>query len=150
MAKWEIVSDKYRKNKGIRIKLPKRGTELSAGYDLFSPVDFEVPAYGDSPLMFLDIKAQIDDNQVLLLFPRSSQGSRGITLANTIGVIDADYYNNLANDGNIGIQLRNSGSHPMFISAGDRIGQAILMNFSSFENGNVKTERNGGFGSSGV
>ena len=149
MTQWKVVDDAFRKHKKETIKLPMRKTASSAGYDMYTPKDITVPAYGSSPLFFTDVKAEFQDDQVLLIVPRSSLGRKGITLANTIGVIDADYADNPSTGGNIGVQLVNSSNQDLLIKAGESFGQAILINYGTFENGNTDAERTGGFGSTG-
>ena len=88
--------------------------------------------------------------EVLLLFPRSSLGFKYFCrMANTIGVIDADYYDNPQNEGQIAIELRNEGTVPFTIEKGQAIAQFIFVPFlladgDSFEQG---ADRSGGFGS---
>lgn len=149
MAKWYVVDDKHRENKKANIRLPERSTKDSAGYDIYCPCDVDVPDYGISPTIWLDIKAELDEGQVLLIVPRSSFGRRGLSLTNTIGVIDRDYFSNPDNDGNIGLQFKNDSTVMQSFKEGDRIAQAILVDYKTFENGNTEEERVGGFGSTG-
>ena len=72
------------------IKLPKRATQNSAGYDFFAPYAFKLPE-GQSILIPTGIKCNLEPDLFLGILPRSSFGIKyGITLANTMGVIDAD------------------------------------------------------------
>ena len=78
-----------------KIKVPKRATDGSAGYDFFSPFDVYMPTNGyRSTFKFpTGIRVKMPKNVVLLLFPRSSLGFKyRLQLDNTIGVIDSDYY----------------------------------------------------------
>ena len=76
------------------IQLPKRATAYSAGYDFFVSETREIPARGTA-LLPTGVKAKMPQGEVLLLFIRSSLGiKRGLSLANGVGVIDADYYGN--------------------------------------------------------
>ena len=70
-------------------------------------------------------------------------------LANTIGVIDADYYSNENNDGNIGIFLKNISDKALVINEGDRVAQGMFFTYLVADNGNTDEVRTGGFGSSG-
>ena len=89
------------------------------------------------------------DDEVLLLDVRSSMGGK-FMLANTLGVIDADYYSNEKNDGNIGVFLLNISDETLTINAGDRIAQGMFFNYLIADNGNTDAVREGGFGSTGV
>ena len=74
------------------IELPKRSTIGSAGYDFIAPYDFTLKP-GESVTILTGIRAQMPYGVVLLMMPRSGQGmSYKLQLMNTIGVIDADYY----------------------------------------------------------
>ncbi|WP_101773558.1 dCTP deaminase/dUTPase family protein [Peptostreptococcus faecalis] len=151
MRKFEIVKDNKRKNKNTKIRLPKRGTNYSAGYDFCTPVDIEIEPYGTSELIFTDVKACMNKNEVLLLHIRSSLGiKQNLVLANTTGVIDSDYYENEDNDGNIGFKLRNLSDKTVRISAGERVFQGIFMNYLTVDDEeNLETARTSGFGSTG-
>ena len=68
---------------------PHRGTKYSAGYDFISPIKITVPAHGMAKIP-TGIKAQMNEDEVLSIYPRSSIGFKtGIRLANTIGIVDA-------------------------------------------------------------
>ncbi|PEG76674.1 dUTP diphosphatase, partial [Lactobacillus sp. UMNPBX19] len=73
---------------------------------------------------------------------------RGLILPNGVGIVDADYYNNSGNEGEIFFQLINYGITDITIKKGERIGQGIFMNYltADVETGNLQT-RTGGFGS---
>ena len=145
---FEVVSNEKRKNKGVEIKLPARATQKACAYDIFSPVNVTIPV-GCSAMIWTDVKVKLDDRQVCLLNVRSSMGKIPVMLANTQGWVDADYYGNEGNDGNIGLNLLNLGKKPYEIKAGDRIGQAMIVNFCTFDD-DVDKVREGGFGSTGV
>lgn len=131
------------------INLPKRATKLSAGYDFFAPEDIKL-APGESIKVATGIKAYMQPDEVLMLFPRSGLGFKYfVRLANTVGVIDADYYGNESNDGHIFVKIRNEGDKELFIQAGDAFAQGIFIKYlltddDSFDNG---AERIGGEGS---
>ena len=146
---FEVVKDEAIKNQGVGIKLPQRGSKYSAGYDFFTPVSVTIKA-GDKTLIWTDIKAYMQQGEVLLLDVRSSIGiKKGLMLANTIGVVDADYYENTDNDGNIGICLRNLTNEDITLEAGERIAQGIFIPYLVADNGNTDDERTGGIGSTG-
>lgn len=145
---FEVVRDEFRKNSGD-IKLPTRATEHSAGYDFYSPVDITIPPH-EMVMIWTDVKANMYYDNVLLLFVRSSMGKHPVVIANGTGLIDADYYSNESNDGNIGFRLLNLGDTPYEIKVGDRIGQGIFVKYGTVKNDTTKTKRNSGFGSTGV
>ena len=83
------------------IKLPHRATKCSAGYDIYSTIGFELPP-GESIKFPTGIKVALDENKFLIVVPRSSLGFKfRAQLDNTVGIIDADYYNNSNNEGHI-------------------------------------------------
>lgn len=144
---FEVVKDDHRKNSGD-IKLPTRSSEHSAGYDFYSPVDAIIQP-NESVMIWSDIKANMYDDNALMLFVRSSMGKHPVVIANGTGIIDKDYYSNENNDGNIGFRLLNLGDTPYEIKVGDRIGQGIFVRYGTVDNDNTTTKRKGGFGSSG-
>ena len=96
---------------GTDIQLPIRKTKTSAGYDLSAAED-AVIAPGRSTLVPTGIKAYMQENEVLLLYIRSSVAHKQqIMLMNSVGVIDADYYDNAENEGHILIPLYICGSY---------------------------------------
>ena len=100
---FEIVRNEMRKNKEVNISLPTRGTKSSAGYDFYSPIDTTIKPH-EKQVIWTDIKSYMQENEVLMIYVRSSIGiKKGLVLANGTGIIDKDYYNNSDNDGNIGI-----------------------------------------------
>ena len=68
-------------------------------------------------------------------------------IANTIGIIDSDYYSNPDNDGNIGIFLKNISDKELKIFKGDKIAQGIFMKYFKVDNDKTTAKRAGGFGS---
>lgn len=132
------------------INLPKRATNTSAGYDIESAIDIELPT-NKVVLVPTGLKAYMQDNEVLKLYVRSSMAvKRKVMLANNVGVIDCDYYENEDNDGHIMIALINFGVEPLFIKKGERIAQGIFINYLLADNDElIENERTGGFGSSG-
>ena len=144
---FEIVKDEHRKNSGD-IKLPTRASEHSAGYDFYSPVDVVIPP-NEAVMIWTDVKAHMYYDNALCLMPRSSMGKQPVMLANTIGLIDSDYYENESNDGNIGFRLLNLGTTPYEIKTGDRIGQGVFIKYGTIKDDTTTTKREGGFGHSG-
>lgn len=130
------------------IKLPKRATSGSAGYDFFSPYDFTINI-SESIKIPTGIRCRIDEGWVLTEYPRSSHGFKfGVHLANTVGVIDSDYYGS-SNEGHIFIKLVNDSAlaKPVKIKAGDAFCQGIFMPYGITVDDDVTAIRNGGFGS---
>lgn len=142
---FEVVKDEFRKNEG-EIKLPTRATEHSAGYDFYSPVDVVIQP-NESVMIWTDVKTHMYYDNALLIIPRSSMGKQPVMIANTVGLIDSDYYGNSDNDGNIGFRLLNLGNTSYEIKAGDRIGQGIFIKYGTIKDDKVTTTRQGGFGS---
>lgn len=144
---FEIVKKEFIKNNCDSYKMPNRATKNSAGYDFYSPIDIVIEP-NQMQMIWTDIKAKMQPRDVLILCVTSGMGKHGIMLANTLGIIDADYYGNSGNDGNIGFRLYNFSNVPYSIKAGDKIGQGVFSTFLTVDNEEeVLTERVGGFGS---
>ena len=84
-----------------------------------------------------------------MVVPRSGLGFKYYTrLANSTGIIDGDYYNNIDNEGHIFIKVQNEGTKILNLAKGDRIVQGIFTKYLITENEqNIQTKRTGGFGS---
>jgi len=147
MRRFEVVKDEFIKYDIKDVKMPIRATKHSAGYDMFSPIDITVEP-GQMQMIWTNVKAQFNDDEVLLLCVTSGMGKHGIMLANTLGIIDSDYYSNEGNDGNIGIRLYNFSNEPYVVKAGDKIGQGMFMKYLCVDGEEeVTSVRKGGFGS---
>lgn len=147
---FEVVSDTHRQHSDMEIKTPIRADSGSCAYDFFSPVDFEI--YPDETfLVWTDIKAYMQPSECLEINVRSSIGrKKKCVLVNTIGWIDATYYNNPDNDGNIGICLLNKSKKIQTFKKGERIAQGKFGVFLTADVDEVlKETRDGGYGSSG-
>ncbi|MCI9287470.1 MAG: dUTP diphosphatase [Clostridia bacterium] len=133
------------------INLPVRKTKYSAGYDVEAAEDCIIPSFkkGNKPtLVKTGIKAYMADDEVLILANRSSNpGKKGLILANSIGVIDKDYYGNPDNDGHIMFAFYNIKEEDVEIKKGDAIGQAIFQKYLVTDDDIATGERTGGFGS---
>lgn len=133
------------------INLPVRKTRFSAGYDIEAAEDTTIPSFkkGIKPtLIKTGLKAYMEQDEVLILANRSSNpGKKGLILANSIGVIDSDYYGNPENDGHIMFAFYNIKEEDIEIKKGDAIGQAIFQKFLTTDNDVSSGERIGGFGS---
>ncbi|MCM1370547.1 MAG: deoxyuridine 5'-triphosphate nucleotidohydrolase [Clostridium sp.] len=113
---------------------PKRSTKKSAGYDFISIIDFTLKQ-NEIKKIPLGIKANMNDDEVLFLFVRSSQGFKyNIRMCNQVGIIDADYYNNIDNEGHIWVKLQNEGDKDYEVHIGDKICQGIFMKFLTVDN----------------
>ncbi len=134
-----------------QINLPKRSTKNSAGYDIEAAEDCIVPAFklGQKPtLVKTGLKAYMGSDEVLILANRSSNpGKKGLILANSIGVVDSDYYENPDNDGHIMFAFYNFKDEDIHIKKGERIGQGIFQKYLITDNDTANGERTGGFGS---
>lgn len=131
------------------IKLPNRATTGSAGYDFYSPIWCELNP-GEAITFPTGIRCLIDDGWFLGVFPRSGLGFKYFCrLANTTGIIDADY--SLSdNEGHIMMKLRNeSDDKVLTINRGDAIAQGIFLPFGITIDDQATGKRNGGFGSTG-
>lgn len=126
------------------LNIPRRGTKYSAGYDFESLYDF-VMKPGEIKKIPTGIKVTMNDNEVLLLAVRSSQGFKyNIRLCNQVGVIDKDYYNNENNEGHIFIKLQNEGDKDYVVNKGDKIIQGVFINYLTVDDEEeVKKERTG-------
>ncbi|WP_283584296.1 dCTP deaminase/dUTPase family protein [Limosilactobacillus difficilis] len=171
---FEIVSSKKNEN----LQLPQRQTKNAAGYDLAASEDFTLPSIWKGPflktlwalrhqqeltdadyeaanqvlkpyLVPTGIKAYMQADEFILLANRSSAPlKRRLILPNGVGIIDADYYNNAANEGELFVQLVNYGLRDYTIKKGERIGQAIFMSYlKSDDEAQPQAKRIGGFGS---
>lgn len=136
---------------GWEIHLPQRKTAASAGYDIEAAAGATI-APGRVALVPTGLKAYMKPGEVLLLTIRSSLAAKhGLMLANSVGVIDADYYDNPDNEGHIQVAFYNAGEIPYTIEKGERIAQGMFMEYRTVDGDNAGTgaERTGGFGSTG-
>ena len=133
------------------INLPIRKTKYSAGYDIEAAEDVVIPSFkkGINPtLIKTGIKAYMQDDEVLYLYNRSSNPKKkGLILANSVGVIDKDYYGNPDNDGHIMFAFYNIKDEDVEIKKGETVGQAIFQKYLVVDNDNAEGMRLGGFGS---
>ena len=141
---FEIVKDEARKTEG-EVTLPTRGTARAMAYDFFFFFYYTVEP-GEVAKVWTDVKSYMGDDECLILNVRSSMGGK-FMLANTSGWIDADYYENEGNDGNIGVFLLNISKETQEIKKGDRVAQGAFFNFLVADQGNTDAVRSGGFGS---
>jgi dUTP pyrophosphatase len=130
------------------ISLPKRGTKYSAGYDIESCEEVVINPK-EVVVVKTGVKAYMKDDEVLQIYPRSSLGfKKHLMLANTVGIIDSDYFENEKNDGHIMIGLYNYGNEVQTISKHERIAQGIFSKYLVCEDEEeINTIRKGGIGS---
>jgi dUTP pyrophosphatase len=91
----------------------------------------------------------MEADEELRLSIRSGLSGKGLLLTNGIGIVDADYYNNEENEGNIAFRFINLSDVPVEIKAGDRIGQGVFAKYLTTYDDNASGVRKGGFGSTG-
>ena len=131
------------------VNFPKRKTKQSAGYDIESAVNVVINP-GETKLIPTGIKAYMDENEWLGIYIRSSIAVKyGIILANSVAVIDSDYYNNPDTEGHIMLPIRNVSGMPYTVKKGDRIAQGIFHRYYKVDNDSADGDRTGGIGSTG-
>ena len=144
------IDDKYIRYIYDNIKLPKRATSGSAGYDFYSPISFNITS-GDNFVFPTGIKAYMDEGWVLTVHMRSSLGFKyGVSLSNTTGIIDRDYYNNENNEGHIFVKLSNndkSFNKTLTVINGQAVCQGIFLPFGITIDDETNDIRIGGIGS---
>ena len=143
------------------VNLPVRATKHAAGYDFEAVEDIVIPSIwkqilsgkvlqGIKPeLVHTGIKAQMESDESLKLFNRSGNPKLGLVLANGVGVVDSDYFENPGNDGHIMFPFFNFWPKDVLIMKGQRIGQGVFEKFLLTEDDAAEAERVGGFGSTG-
>lgn len=133
------------------INIPVRKTKHSAGYDVEAAEDIIIPMYkpGIKPTLIpTGLKAYCQPDEWFMLVNRSSGPKKGFVMANSIGVVDADYYNNETNDGHFYFQYFNFSDHDLEVKKGDVIGQVIFQKFLiTDEDVASDVARTAGFGS---
>lgn len=130
------------------IKLPKRATSGSAGYDFYAPFPFTIHKDG-SVLFPTGIRARMPKDVVLVIAPRSGMGFKyRIQLDNTVGIIDSDYYG-ANNEGHIMAKITCDSKNPCTIkvAAGDAFAQGIFMYYLVTDDDEALAKRVGGLGS---
>ena len=146
----ETEQKKNFKNDKYEIKLPKRATIGSAGYDIYAPFDIFLKP-GERMIIPTGIRTYMQVDEMFKIYPRSGLGFKyRARLANTVGIIDSDYYFS-DNEGHIMVNLCNEGILDIDVKQGSAFCQGIFSKYlladgDDFETGNT---RNGGFGSTG-
>lgn len=135
------------------IKLPTRATKGSAGYDFYSPFSFTVNKANEILGFYLPtvtfptgIRCMMDSDVCLLLMPKSGIGFKtGVRLANTVGLVDSDYFFS-DNEGHIMVKFV-GGFNDLSVERGQKVMQGIFTNYFTVEDDDTQGIRNGGFGS---
>lgn len=130
------------------IKLPQRATKGSAGYDFFAPFDFTLKP-NETITIPTGIRCEMDENRVLMIFPRSGLGFKyRMQLNNTVGIIDSDYFYS-DNEGHIFIKITNNTNEDKIIEVkkGQGFAQGLFMQYFLTDDDDASAIRNGGFGS---
>ena len=132
------------------INLPVRKTKHSAGYDIEAAEDITIPKFvpGIKPTLIpTGLKAYCEPDECYLLLNRSSGPKKGFLMANSVGLIDSDYYGNEDNDGHFFFAYFNCSDHDIEVKKGDVIGQVVFTKFLIVDDDNATGTRKGGFGS---
>ncbi len=130
------------------IRLPKRATKGSAGYDFFTPFPIALNP-GKTVKVPTGIRAEMQENWVLKCYPRSGLGFKyRLQLNNTVGIIDSDYFYS-ENEGHIFAKITNDSNEKkvLELDAGKGFMQGIFVEYGITMDDDVSEERNGGFGS---
>ena len=130
------------------LKLPKRATTGSAGYDFYAPVDVTMKP-GEIVKIPTGIRVEMEEGWVLKCYPRSGLGFKfRLQLNNTVGIIDSDYFFS-DNEGHIFMKITNDSNEgkTVEIPAGTGFAQGIFMQYGITEDDDAEGIRNGGFGS---
>lgn len=133
------------------VSIPVRKTASSAGYDMEAAESMTIPPHAMA-LVPTGLKAYMQTDEVLMIHIRSSMAVRQhLMLANSVGIIDADYYNNADNEGHILIAIWNGGEKAAAIARGERIAQGIFVKYLvvDADAAGAGALRSGGFGSTG-
>lgn len=130
------------------IRLPRRATTGSAGYDFFTPVDITLKP-GETVKIPTGIRVQMEEDWVLKLYPRSGLGFKyRLQLNNTVGIIDSDYFYS-DNEGHIFAKITNDSNEgkTVVLKAGEGFMQGIFLEYGITVDDETTEKRNGGFGS---
>jgi dUTP pyrophosphatase len=149
---FKVSLDEYEKSANAKsyfdIILPRRATSGSAGYDFFAPEEFSLLP-GETIKIPTGIRVRIDDGWVLKIYPRSGLGFKfRLTLNNTVGIIDSDYYYS-DNEGHIFAKITNDSKEEKVLSVEKGAGfmQGIFLEYGITVDDEADGVRNGGFGS---
>lgn len=130
------------------IRLPRRATKGSAGYDFFAPFAFSLEP-GASIKVPTGIRVEMEEDWVLKLYPRSGLGFKyRMQMNNTVGIIDSDYFYS-DNEGHIMAKITNDSREGKVLEVGAGMGfmQGIFLEYGITVDDDASEIRNGGFGS---
>lgn len=128
------------------IKLPRRATAKSAGYDFFAPTELTIAPL-ETVTVATGIRALMPDDWCFMIYPRSGLGFKyRLKLNNTVGIIDADYSNS-DNEGHIFVRMTNESDQTLTIEQGAAFAQGVFTRYLLTEDDDATAERNGGLGS---
>ena len=130
------------------IRMPRRATTGSAGYDFFTPVDVTLQP-GETIKIPTGIRAEMEEDWVLKLYPRSGLGFKyRLQLNNTVGIIDSDYFYS-DNEGHIFAKITNDSKEgkTVVLKAGEGFMQGIFLEYGITVDDEATEKRNGGLGS---
>lgn len=127
-------------------QMPTYGTTGAACFDLYA-CKWALVEPGEVRIIKTGLSVEVPEGYAMMLYSRSGHGKVGVTLANSVGVIDSDYR------GEVCVMLTNQGDTVFEVNAGDRVAQGMIIPVQQvvFEEGELSdTERGaGGFGSTG-
>lgn len=127
--------------------LPKRATKASACYDIYSLDDFCIKP-GDVKLIPTGLKCVMNEDEVLMIFVRSSMGFKfNVRLTNQVGIIDCDYFENINNDGHIWIKLQNHGDKDFNVKKNEAFCQGMFIKYLKTDDDYSEDVRISGIGS---
>ena len=141
--------EKVERVKDIEFNLPKRSTKYSGGYDFYAIENIKLEP---NKINFIKtgVKPKMESDEVLLLFNRSSNPiKKNIILSSGVNVIDADFYNNIENEGEISVIAQITCNECVHIKKGEKICQGVFMKYLLTEDDDSKEERTSGIGSTG-
>ena len=128
------------------IRLPKRATAGSAGYDFFAPAEFTLKP-GETVKIPTGIRVEMQPEWVLKCYPRSGLGFKyRLQLNNTVGIIDSDYFYS-DNEGHIFSKITNDSNEnkTLTIPADTGFMQGIFVEYGITVDDDATEIRNGGF-----
>jgi dUTP pyrophosphatase len=129
--------------------LPRRATRYSAGYDFFLPYDVVLNS-GEKITIATGVRCNLPFDKFLAIVPKSGLGTKhSLVLANTIGIIDSDYYG-ADNYGHILVTLFNQGKNTVQLQKNQSFVQGIVMKYFTLEEEEVNQKRKGGHGSTSL
>ncbi len=140
----------YIKKAGDEVNIPRKGTDLSAGYDMYAYLDEPVTIQpGESAMIRSGVTVAIPEGYAAFIFARSGLSCKqGLRPSTCVSVIDEDYR------GEIGLPMYNDSKEPRIIVPNERIAQMVLIkvfhpDIEVVESLDDTSRGTGGFGSTG-